>query len=143
MLLPADQQLDQLAVCGSEENSCSYASKGVLYSGSYGGGGGGGGGKNGSSKGGKAGSAAAASSCLSNTATTADYRDSSRDSSMGEISAASSSASSSSYLYSFAEVEKSFFLRMKCVLAKRNAGLTAGGYKVIKTNVAKTFNYSL
>lgn len=31
----------------------------------------------------------------------------------------------------FAEVERSFFLRMKCVLAKRNAGLTTGGYKVI------------
>ncbi|KAK2160410.1 hypothetical protein LSH36_134g05028 [Paralvinella palmiformis] len=29
------------------------------------------------------------------------------------------------------EIERSFFLRMKCVLAKRNAGLTAGGYKVI------------
>ncbi|XP_050390740.1 single-minded homolog 1 isoform X2 [Patella vulgata] len=29
------------------------------------------------------------------------------------------------------EVERSFFLRMKCVLAKRNAGLTSGGYKVI------------
>ncbi|XP_053702411.1 single-minded homolog 2 [Synchiropus splendidus] len=29
------------------------------------------------------------------------------------------------------EVERSFFLRMKCVLAKRNAGLTCGGYKVI------------
>ncbi|XP_054163404.1 protein single-minded-like isoform X2 [Oppia nitens] len=29
------------------------------------------------------------------------------------------------------EIEKSFFLRMKCVLAKRNAGLTSGGYKVI------------
>ncbi|KAH9425539.1 putative secreted beta-glucosidase sim1, partial [Dermatophagoides pteronyssinus] len=28
-------------------------------------------------------------------------------------------------------MEKSFFLRMKCVLAKRNAGLTSGGYKVI------------
>lgn len=27
------------------------------------------------------------------------------------------------------EIEKSFFLRMKCVLAKRNAGLTSGGYK--------------
>ncbi|KAI2802097.1 hypothetical protein BLOT_010289 [Blomia tropicalis] len=35
------------------------------------------------------------------------------------------------YLYSFSEVERSFFVRMKCVLAKRNAGLTAGGYKVI------------
>ncbi len=29
------------------------------------------------------------------------------------------------------EIEKSFFLRMKCVLAKRNAGLTSGGYKVL------------
>ncbi|CAL8365215.1 unnamed protein product [Lota lota] len=29
------------------------------------------------------------------------------------------------------EIERSFFLRMKCVLAKRNAGLTCGGFKVI------------
>ena len=29
------------------------------------------------------------------------------------------------------EIERSFFLRMKCVLAKRNAGLTASGFKVI------------
>uniref|UniRef100_A0A914UXQ3 Uncharacterized protein n=1 Tax=Plectus sambesii TaxID=2011161 RepID=A0A914UXQ3_9BILA len=29
------------------------------------------------------------------------------------------------------EVERVFFLRMKCVLAKRNAGLTDSGYKVI------------
>ncbi|XP_060526123.1 single-minded homolog 1 isoform X2 [Cylas formicarius] len=29
------------------------------------------------------------------------------------------------------EIERAFFLRMKCVLAKRNAGLTNGGYKVI------------
>ncbi|XP_013110765.1 protein single-minded isoform X2 [Stomoxys calcitrans] len=29
------------------------------------------------------------------------------------------------------EIEKQFFLRMKCVLAKRNAGLTSSGYKVI------------
>ena len=28
------------------------------------------------------------------------------------------------------EVERAFFVRMKCVLAKRNAGLTTGGYKV-------------
>lgn len=28
------------------------------------------------------------------------------------------------------ESERAFFLRMKCVLAKRNAGLTNGGYKV-------------
>ena len=30
------------------------------------------------------------------------------------------------------EIERSFFIRMKCVLAKRNAGLTSGGYKVGK-----------
>ena len=30
----------------------------------------------------------------------------------------------------YIELERVFFLRMKCVLAKRNAGLTAGGYKV-------------
>ncbi|XP_066252181.1 single-minded homolog 1 isoform X1 [Euwallacea similis] len=29
------------------------------------------------------------------------------------------------------EIERAFFIRMKCVLAKRNAGLTNGGYKVI------------
>ena len=34
------------------------------------------------------------------------------------------------YLSPDIEIERSFFLRMKCVLAKRNAGLTAGGYKV-------------
>lgn len=28
------------------------------------------------------------------------------------------------------EIERTFFLRMKCVLAKRNAGLTSAGYKV-------------
>ena len=28
------------------------------------------------------------------------------------------------------EIERNFFLRMKCVLAKRNAGLTTSGYKV-------------
>lgn len=28
------------------------------------------------------------------------------------------------------EIERSFVVRMKCVLAKRNAGLTTGGYKV-------------
>lgn len=32
------------------------------------------------------------------------------------------------------EIEKSFFIRMKCVLAKRNAGLTNSGYKVIHCN---------
>nr|XP_037875813.1 single-minded homolog 1 isoform X2 [Bombyx mori] len=30
-----------------------------------------------------------------------------------------------------AECERAFFIRMKCVLAKRNAGLTTSGYKVI------------
>ncbi|OXU31356.1 hypothetical protein TSAR_014929 [Trichomalopsis sarcophagae] len=29
------------------------------------------------------------------------------------------------------EIERAFFLRMKCVLAKRNAGLTSAGFKVI------------
>lgn len=28
------------------------------------------------------------------------------------------------------EQQRVFFVRMKCVLAKRNAGLTTGGYKV-------------
>ena len=28
------------------------------------------------------------------------------------------------------ELERTFVIRMKCVLAKRNAGLTSGGYKV-------------
>lgn len=32
--------------------------------------------------------------------------------------------------YHTVEIERSFFLRMKCVLAKRNAGLTSSGYKV-------------
>lgn len=32
------------------------------------------------------------------------------------------------------EIERTFFLRMKCVLAKRNAGLTTSGYKVILKN---------
>ncbi|KAG1699378.1 Single-minded 1 [Nymphon striatum] len=32
------------------------------------------------------------------------------------------------------EVERSFFLRMKCVLAKRNAGLISDGFKVIHCN---------
>uniref|UniRef100_A0A8C1NVC0 SIM bHLH transcription factor 1b n=1 Tax=Cyprinus carpio TaxID=7962 RepID=A0A8C1NVC0_CYPCA len=36
-----------------------------------------------------------------------------------------------SHLIHEQEVERSFFLRMRCVLAKRNAGLTSGGYKVI------------
>jgi single-minded-like protein len=29
------------------------------------------------------------------------------------------------------EIERSFFIRMKCVLPKRNAGLTSSGFKVI------------
>ena len=33
------------------------------------------------------------------------------------------------------EIERSFVVRMKCVLAKRNAGLTTGGYKVRPTNL--------
>lgn len=32
------------------------------------------------------------------------------------------------------EIERTFFLRMKCVLAKRNAGLTTAGFKVLKVN---------
>lgn len=34
------------------------------------------------------------------------------------------------------ESERVFFLRMKCVLAKRNAGLTNGGYKVRPSSIA-------
>ncbi|XP_067098124.1 single-minded homolog 1-like isoform X1 [Osmerus mordax] len=42
------------------------------------------------------------------------------------------------------EAERSFFLRMKCVLAKRNAGLTSGGYKVIHcSGYLKIRQYSL
>uniref|UniRef100_A0A8C9R915 SIM bHLH transcription factor 1 n=1 Tax=Scleropages formosus TaxID=113540 RepID=A0A8C9R915_SCLFO len=42
------------------------------------------------------------------------------------------------------EIERSFFLRMKCVLAKRNAGLTSGGYKVIHcSGYLKIRQYSL
>ncbi|KAG8229738.1 hypothetical protein J437_LFUL007913 [Ladona fulva] len=43
------------------------------------------------------------------------------------------------------EVERVFFLRMKCVLAKRNAGLTAGGYKVSAIGFAliHSFYFSL
>jgi hypothetical protein len=33
------------------------------------------------------------------------------------------------------EIERAFFLRMKCVLAKRNAGLTSAGFKVITPSV--------
>lgn len=39
-------------------------------------------------------------------------------------------ADRTSPLLSEYEIERSFFLRMKCVLAKRNAGLTCSGYKV-------------
>lgn len=39
-------------------------------------------------------------------------------------------ANLTSLLISEYEIERSFFLRMKCVLAKRNAGLTCSGYKV-------------
>lgn len=39
-------------------------------------------------------------------------------------------ANLTSRLLSEYEIERSFFLRMKCVLAKRNAGLTCSGYKV-------------
>ena len=35
------------------------------------------------------------------------------------------------------EIERSFVVRMKCVLAKRNAGLTSGGYKVHSTILDK------
>ncbi|XP_028435219.1 single-minded homolog 1-A isoform X1 [Perca flavescens] len=42
------------------------------------------------------------------------------------------------------EMQRSFFLRMKCVLAKRNAGLTCGGYKVIHcSGYLKIRQYSL
>ncbi|XP_063611852.1 single-minded homolog 2-like [Penaeus indicus] len=37
----------------------------------------------------------------------------------------------SPYVRQDEEIERTFFIRMKCVLAKRNAGLTTGGYKVI------------
>lgn len=39
------------------------------------------------------------------------------------------------------ELEKSFFLRMKCVLAKRNAGLTTNGFKVIVNSKPKRLLY--
>ena len=32
------------------------------------------------------------------------------------------------------ELERAFVVRMKCVLAKRNAGLTSGGFKVNQIN---------
>ncbi|XP_078256375.1 single-minded homolog 1-A [Rhinoraja longicauda] len=49
-----------------------------------------------------------------------------------------------SHLVQEYEIERSFFLRMKCVLAKRNAGLTCGGYKVIHcSGYLKIRQYSL
>ena len=36
------------------------------------------------------------------------------------------------------EIERAFFLRMKCVLAKRNAGLTTSGYKVGRMGINVT-----
>ncbi|CAF3824173.1 unnamed protein product [Adineta steineri] len=42
------------------------------------------------------------------------------------------------------EIERSFFIRMKCVLAKRNAGLTTNGFKVIHCSgylKIKQFNF--
>ncbi|CAF1185356.1 unnamed protein product [Rotaria sordida] len=42
------------------------------------------------------------------------------------------------------EIDRSFFIRMKCVLAKRNAGLTASGFKVIHCSgylKIKQFNF--
>lgn len=39
------------------------------------------------------------------------------------------------------EIERTFFLRMKCVLAKRNAGLTSGGYKVNTDFDEPTFDF--
>ncbi|XP_014253982.1 single-minded homolog 2 isoform X3 [Cimex lectularius] len=42
------------------------------------------------------------------------------------------------------EMERAFFIRMKCVLAKRNAGLTTGGFKVIHcSGYLKVKQYSL
>ncbi|XP_026699941.1 single-minded homolog 1 [Athene cunicularia] len=38
------------------------------------------------------------------------------------------------------EIERSFFLRMKCVLAKRNAGLTCGGYKLLQFRTGHSSN---
>jgi single-minded-like protein len=39
------------------------------------------------------------------------------------------------------EIERSFVLRMKCVLAKRNAGLTTAGYKVIEGGKSVILSY--
>jgi single-minded len=37
------------------------------------------------------------------------------------------------------EIERTFFLRMKCVLAKRNAGLTTSGYKVCNSTTSSFY----
>nr|XP_039272693.1 neuronal PAS domain-containing protein 3-like [Styela clava] len=41
------------------------------------------------------------------------------------------------------EVQRSFMMRMKCVLAKRNSGLTSGGYKVIHCSGYLKVRYSV
>ena len=41
------------------------------------------------------------------------------------------------------ELERAFVVRMKCVLAKRNAGLTTGGYKVFFNVQRQTLFLSL
>ena len=41
------------------------------------------------------------------------------------------------------ELERFFVLRMKCVLAKRNAGLTNGGYKVILASNIKNVRFKI
>lgn len=60
----------------------------------------------------------------------------------GVISLFWSNAVKSVFLSSEYEMERSFFLRMKCVLAKRNAGLTSGGYKVKEKNKTKHGQYN-
>ena len=45
--------------------------------------------------------------------------------------------------YSDIELERFFVLRMKCVLAKRNAGLTNGGYKVIFASNIKNVKFKI
>lgn len=46
---------------------------------------------------------------------------------------------SANHLFHFPEfeIERAFFIRMKCVLAKRNAGLTNGGYKVSFQSISR------
>ncbi|XP_026481517.1 protein single-minded-like [Ctenocephalides felis] len=41
------------------------------------------------------------------------------------------------------ESERAFFIRMKCVLAKRNAGLTSGGFKVRDKNITGLLAFNL